>query len=288
MKPKITLSFARLLKQLIAGEVNRGDFRSSRTILEKFIEDGVLDYRVIGSQQQKVFCVDTGNLERYLHNKYEIPSLDNYIGFLELSEFERSDAVRASSDSKIRNTKVFQGFLVNCFDPIVAELNGEQFVISPSSGAFTFIAAYDTFFIPDDVTIVVVENYENFREIERQRYLFEGIRPFFVWRYQNTTSIVNWMMLNRSPYLHFGDFDLKGIHIYLSEFKSKLTDGRGAFLIPEQIESLLVSNGARFLYEDQKLILPSLKSYTIDENVANLIEMIMRHKKGLSQEIMIR
>jgi hypothetical protein len=288
MKERITLSFARLLRQLLAGEHNRGDFRGSRQMLEKFIEDGVLDFRVVGKQQQKIFCPDGENLQRYLHNKFEIPSLDQYILLLESEDAQRSDAVKASSDSKITNAKVFQGFFVNAFDTIPGQLNGSSFEIIPRDGAYTFIAAFETFFIPEDVTVVVVENYENFREMRRQRYLFEDIRPLFVWRFQNINTIVHWLLSNKSPYLHYGDFDLKGIHIYLAEFKSKLRDDRGKFFIPPDIETLINTNGAKFLYEDQKSILPALLSYGPDESIKKLVSIITRYKKGLSQEILIR
>lgn len=287
MNDKITLSFARLLKQLLEQEVNRGDFRASQGILERFIEDGVLDYRMKGRQQQKVFCPDAVNLRLYLHNKFGVPSLEEYILFLEAESFQRSDAVRVSSDSKIRKTRILKGFLVNAYDPIEARLNGDHFPIIPNRGAYTFISDYEKFVVPGDTTIVVVENYENFREIERQRYLFHGLKPLFLWRYQNTTSITEWLKLNRCEYVHFGDFDLKGVHIYLSEFKSKLEDGRGRFLIPDNIEHLMTSNGARFLYEDQKSILPAIMNYERDEETDRLIELIRSHKKGLSQEILI-
>jgi hypothetical protein len=288
MKVKLTLSFAKLLRSLLSAEVNRGDFRANQSILAQFVDDGVLDYRIIGKQQQKIFCPDALNLHLYLQNKFEIPSLQNCITFLETDDFERSDAVRASSDSKIRKTKVLQGFLINSFDSIVAQLNDQLLTIKPTPGAYTFIAEFEHFIVPDDVTIVVVENHENFREIERQRYLFQNINPLFVWRYQNITGVAEWLTLNRCPYLHFGDFDLKGIHIYLSEFKSKLVDNRGSFFIPDNIETLFETNGAKSLYEDQKFIMPSIMRYTLDEQVKKLLEIIQAKKCGLSQEILIR
>ena len=285
MKTKPNLSFARLLSRLLTEELNFSEFQSSnRKWLAAFTDDGVLDFRIIGKQQRRVFCPDAANLTKYLHNKFEIPSLENYISFLEKEDIQRSDAVLANSDSKIRRIKVFSGFLVNCLNEIECELEGAPFVISQSSAAFTFIASYKTFRIPSDVTVVVVEGHENFREVNRQRHLFFKINPLFVWRYQNSTQIAEWLTLIPNDFLHFGDFDPKGVHIFLSEFQRKV--GRGTFFIPDNIEYLLATYGERELYEKQKEYISQIRHFG-DANLNALLDLICLHKKGLAQEILI-
>jgi hypothetical protein len=288
MKVKITLSFARLLRSLLNCDLNAADFSASnKKLLAKFLDDNVLDYRLIGKQQRKVFCPDISNLYKYLHNKFEIPSLDGYIDFLEKEDTQRSDAVRAVADTKFRHAKVFTGFLVNSYDKIMCELHKQTFLITPAAGAFTFITSYRDFQIPVDVTVVVVEGHENFREIARQKYLFDGLTPLFVWRYQNSTAIAEWLKSIPNPYLHFGDFDPKGIHIYLTEFKKKIPAARGQFLIPANLEALFTQHGEKALYEKQKKYIPALHVSNQPE-LAPLIDMIVKHKKGLAQEILIR
>lgn len=284
---KITLSFARLLRQLLQEEVNAASFSSSnKKMLEKFLADGVLEYRMIGNQQRKIFCPDSGNLASYLHNKFEIPELEAYINFLEREDIQRSDAARAVSDTKFRKTTVFTGFLVNCYEPLPCELEGAPFQLIPGEGAFTFVSAYETFRIPSDVTVVVVEGHENFREIKRQRYLFEGMKPLFLWRYQNSNAIASWLNIIPNPYIHFGDFDPKGIHIYLSEFKNKIPGNRGRFMIPPDLETLLITHGEKDLYEKQKKYISLVQDPNPPE-LATLLEMIVKHKKGLAQDILI-
>lgn len=287
MKVKVTLSFARLLRSLLINDLNAADFSSSnKKLLTQFLEDNVLDYKLIGRQQRKVFCPDANNLSKYLHNKFEIPSLEGYIDFLEKEDVQRSDAVKAVANTKFRKTKVFTGFLLNCYDEISCELYQRPFSIHPVSGAFTFISAYQHFRIPADVTVIVVEGHENFREIARQKYLFEGLTPLFVWRYQNSTAIASWLNSISNPYIHFGDFDPKGIHIYLTEFKNKILGDRGQFLIPQNLESLLMQHGERELYEKQKKYIP-LISKTGQLELSALCDLIVKHKKGLAQEILI-
>jgi hypothetical protein len=113
MKAKMTLSFAKLLNSLSQQEVNYAEFSTgNKKLLHQFIQDSVLDYKLMGKQHKKVFCPDAENLASYLQNKFEIPILAAYIDFLEREEFQRSDAVLAASDSKLRRTRVFSGFLI--------------------------------------------------------------------------------------------------------------------------------------------------------------------------------
>lgn len=288
MRNRITLSFAKLLQSLLNAEVNAGSFNSSnKKMLEQFLKDNVLDFRLVGRQQKKIFCADADNLCLYLHNKFEIPSLDEYVTFLERTDTQRSDAARAVSDTKFRKTSVFTGFLLNCYEDLQCEMDCAPFLVRPMEGAFTFISAYRLFKIPPDVTVVVVEGHENFREIARQKYLFGGFRPLFLWRYQNSNAIAEWLNLIPNRYIHFGDFDPKGIHIYLSEFKTKIPGDRGEFMIPPDLETLLIRHGEKALYEKQKKYIPLIRGMN-HEKLLPLIDIMERHKKGLAQEILIR
>ena len=138
--------------------------------------------------------------------------------------------------------------------------------------------------IPSDVTVVGIENPENFRFIRQQRSLFEtcmpGQRLLFVSRYPQSCDLRNWLMRIGNPYVHFGDFDLAGIKIFLSEFHRYLPE-RSSYLIPSDIEERL-KNGSteRFngnYYENRHL------SADIPELQA-LIDLIMKFHKGYDQE----
>lgn len=285
---KLTLSFAKLLQQLMEGQsVNYGSFQGgSRKALGQFVNDGVVDINHIGTQQKKVLCTNAGNLNSYLHHKFEIADLAVYISFLETEDTERSDAVKAASNSKHKNTKVFTGFLINAYEEIPCALHGESISVKPQQGIFTFIYDYETFQIPPDITVVGVEGHENFREIDRQRYLFNEIKPLFVWRYLNSNAIADWLKLIPNQYLHFGDFDPKGIHIYGSEFRNKIGRERCRFLIPEHLESLLSTHGEKELFEKQESYLNQIDNPDYHE-VEEAIRLIKKLKKGLAQEILI-
>lgn len=66
--------------------------------------------------------------------------------------------------------------------------------------------------------IVWIENGKNFNQIREQRYFFGEQKILFVSRYPQSTDLRQWLMSISNAYLHFGDFDLAGIRIYLSGF----------------------------------------------------------------------
>src|SRR5690606_14173094 len=218
---------------------------------------------------------------------YGISNLQNYINTLQDIEITRADLIEVSSDSKQKSVRTFKGFLGNCFSPILATINKKSIVLNPTEGAFQFIYDFENFIIPDDITIVGIENPENFRYIEKQKTLFENIKPLFVSRYPQNQSkdLLKWLQAIPNNYLHFGDFDFAGIGIYLNEYKKHLGD-KAQFFIPENIEFLLNNYGNRALYNKQKL---NFEQQVIEEKkLTNLIALLHQYKKGLEQEILIK
>lgn len=282
---KITLSFARQLQQLSTGQsVAFASFqRASRRLLEQFVKDEILEVEHIGTQQRKVCCVNFQNFTSYLHHKFEILELDKYIEFLLREEGERSDAVKAVSSSKHKKRKVFTGFLVNAYEEIQCTLNNQEFVIKPQQGTFQFIYDFRNFSIPVDITVVGVEGHENFREIRRQRHLFANIRPLFVWRYQNSTAIADWLANIPNGYLHFGDFDPKGLHIYTSEFRNKIGAERCEFFVPEEFEALIARHGVSELFEKQEKYLSYLSG---DFELGDLVQTLRKYRKSLDRRFL--
>lgn len=196
----------------------------------------------------------------------------------------RASQASDSGNSKLKTTRSFPGFLVNSYEAIEAQLHGKSCVIFPEEGSSVFVSDWQHFVIPSDVTVVGIENPENFRFIRQQRHLFEssllGKRLLFVSRYPQSTDLRNWLMGIGNPYVHFGDYDLAGIKIFLSEYHCYLPE-RSSYLIPSDIEERL-KNGSteRFqgnYYENRHL------SSDIPELQA-LIDLIMKYHKAYDQE----
>ena len=256
------------------------------SIIDTMLGNGILEQQIQGRSKKLIFLRSPERLSDYLSNHFGINSLEDYIKVHKQNDALRSDFVGISSDSKLRKVRTFKGFLVNSYFTIQATLNDEPLLINPITGSFQFIFDFEKFTIPADITIVGIENPENFRYIEKQKYLFENIKPLFVCRYPQNQhkDLIKWVQSIQNPYLHFGDLDFAGIGIYLNEYKKHLGN-RATFYIPGNTKELLVRYGNRELYDNQK--------DNIDKSVVNetklyyLISLIHELKKGLEQEIFI-
>jgi len=281
---KLTLKIAKVLVRLINGEVIPNSLAKS-----KFIDDLVSEniiYRK-GKHKKSIELIDKSGLQNYLKNQLQINDLYDYIALKENPNSTRAESTKITTDSKVSNERTFKGFLLNTYNPIKAELNNETILINPHKGSFMFIYDYESFKIPKEITIVGVENPKNFSEIKKQKHLFLNTNPLFVSRYpQNQNKdFIKWMMSIPNNYVHFGDFDIAGIGIYLNEYKKHL-QRKSSFFIPENIKSDLRDNGNRERFDNQKM------NFDIDKiqesKVLELIKLIEKEKKGLDQEYYIR
>src|SRR5690625_77044 len=282
---KIPISIAEKLILLCKGEkIPASKIRHSVT--NEMLDNGILKRQIQGRSKAWVYCTEPQTINDFVKNHYGISDLQNYIDTIQDIEITRSDLITVSSNSKQKSVRTFKGFLVNCYVAIPAILNKKQIILNPTEGAFQFIYDFENFTIPEDITIVGLENPENFRYIEKQKTLFSTINPLFVSRYPQNQSkdLLKWLHSIPNSYLHFGDFDFAGIGIYLNEYKKHLGD-KAQFFIPENIEYLLDNYGNKALYDKQKLNFE--QQAIIEENLTNLIALLHQYKKGLEQEIFI-
>jgi ABC-type cobalt transport system substrate-binding protein len=255
-------------------------------IIENLIQDGVLRKNILSPKKATVQLNQLSQLNHYLNNHFGIENIAQYVLILEKEDATRAEAIDAASDSKLKNIRTFKGFLVNCYEPIDGILNGQLFAVQPNIGAFTFIYDFKNYIPAPDVTIVGVENPENFRFVERQKALFQGIKPLFVSRYpqHQSNDLRYWLERIPNPYWHFGDFDFAGLNIYWNEFKVHLQE-RAQFYLPEDVEIVLEAKGKRALYDIQKIQFD--ENQVLENNILKLLKMIRQHKKGLEQEIYV-
>ena len=137
--------------------------------------------------------------------------------------------------------------------------------------------------------MIGIENMENFRMIRNQRVFFEKYlqahklpkKALFVSRYPQSTDLRRWLCTIPNHYLHFGDFDLAGIGIFLFEFQQYLGAERSSFLIPSDIDSRLKSGSGK-RYDEQYCRFKDIKSDESD--LQQLIDRIHHERKGYDQE----
>lgn len=281
---KLSLRIAELLVRLIDGESIPYSSAKSK-LIEDLVAENILFKK--GKQRKTIKLIDEKALHLYLANQLQIHNLNEYISALKDQDASRADFVKISSDSKQSKERVFKGFLINSYTEINAELNGEKILIQPALGSFTFIYDYETFKIPEKVTLVGVENANNFRYIQEQKYLFKNIFPLFISRYPQNQhkDLIKWMTTIPNKYLHFGDFDIAGIGVYLNEYKCHLKD-KASFFIPENIKKDIRKYGNRKRFNVQKANFGTEKIK--EPELLDLIRTINTEKKGLDQEFYIK
>jgi hypothetical protein len=283
----LRLSIAKKLLQLLDGKSMPLSQLRYPEIQEMIADNIIIEIR---QGRTKSVCQLRNNQQAfntYLSNRYDIHDLKAYVDTMMKKELSKAELVHSTSDSKAKSLRSFKGFLVNCYEPVSAMLNNVSIIIKPVSGTFQFIYDFETFVVDNDITIVGVENAENFRNIEKQRYLFEDIKPLFVSRYPQTQNkdLLRWLQNISNRYLHFGDFDFAGIRIFLFEYFRHL-GSKTSFFIPENIEILIKKYGSSKRYDKQ---LSNIKQDIVtDENLLKLIRLIHLYKKGLDQEALIR
>jgi hypothetical protein len=279
----ISLSICEKLLQLAAGTgLPASSFKNS--VVDELVSEGIILEQISGRTKRTLFITEPSSLYTWLYNRYTITNLEEYVRVLRAASSSRADLVSVSNDSKAQSRRTYKGFLVNSFAPIETLLNGAPFFVNPVPGTFQFVYDYEHFIPAADVTVVGVENMENFRHIDRLAYLFEGIRPLFLCRYpqQQAKDMQQWLLSIPNPYLHFGDFDFAGINIYLQEYKRHLGE-RASFFIPQNIAPLVARYGNPKLYDKQELNHAEIAEQSIRE----LIELLHFHKKGLEQEALL-
>lgn len=250
--------------------------------VDEMLREGVL--LSISRRSRIVYQATDGNaLRTYLANHYEsLRDLEAVQAQMQSDQTTilRADQVAVSGNSKLLPCRTFSGFLVNAYDPIPARIAETELIIHPQEGIFLFIADYTAFTLPPDILIIGIENSENFRYIHKLRYLFGEERILFVSRYPQSKDLVRWLSSVPNRYLHFGDLDLAGIHIYLSEFYAHLKS-RASFFIPEDAEKR-IQIGSRERYDVQLSRFDKMK--ITDSRVSQLVSWIHIYHRGYDQE----
>ena len=277
---KISKTLINTLQQLIDGEsiaysTLRKDFA------ETLLAEGLLTVQTHGSRRT-FRAIDTIALKNFIQIHYEELRT---LGDNDLKSYAtRSEQAAETGNSKLVMVRSCPGFPVNSYEPITCSLSGNEFVINPPESSFVFIDNWQQFAIPERVIVVGIENMENFRMIRHQRKLFESVLGdvplLFVSRYPQSKDLRNWLMGIPNKYVHFGDFDLAGIHIFLTEFY-KYLGNRSEFLVPSDIEQRL-AKGSPVRYNKQHGKYCALR--TDIQYMQLLIDLINKYHRGYDQE----
>ena len=265
-----------LLQRLVSGEsVAASSLR--KDVAAELLDEGLLTVITHGSRRSYA-AIDTEALRKFAESHY------GGFSFVGKDGLTRAEMASETGNSKLVMVRSCAGFPVNSYEPIACTMNDREFIVNPGDGSFVFVADWQKFKIPEDVIVVGIENMENFRMIRQQRGLFEQIigsqRLVFVSRYPQSSDLRSWLKIIPNRYIHFGDFDLAGINIFLTEFNSYLGN-RSSFLIPLDIEERL-AKGSKERYNDQYQKFKSINSNIPD--IQHLIDLINKYHRCYDQE----
>lgn len=286
---KIPLTFCRLLEKIRKKEkisISKFSSKQNKNILNNFVSENILQI----SQQSRakyVYCRNTEYLDSYLQG-LGIKNLKAHIVFLEKQETTRAEATKNTSNSKYKKGRIFNGFFVKTYKSLYGEIENEKISLKPQNGTWIYIQNYKNFTIDKNITVVGIENSETFTFIENYKHLFTKIEPLFLLRYNNN-SYIEWLQNIENNYLHFGDFDLSAMAIYITEFRNKLDEKRCNFYIPEDIETLIKQSTNRKDYikqlNDKRVKNLDFNSYP---EISELARLIQQNKKTIEQEILMK
>ena len=270
------------IQALLAGELVAGSRLNSK-LLDELLAEGLL--LVVSRGSRKSYRArDAEALKRFLVDK------DERYRLLEVNASDsRATMAAETGNSKLVMVRSCPGFPVNSYERVECFLGGDPFPVNPQEGSFLFVSDWKKFAIPEDVVVMGVENMENFRMIRKQRTFFEKYlhnhdlsdKVLFVSRYPQSTDLRKWLCSIPNHYLHFGDFDLAGINIFLFEFQQYLGKERSSYLIPADIESRL-KFGSRKRYDEQCNRFKDIRSDILE--LQQLIDLIHHERKAYDQE----
>lgn len=270
------------IQALMAGEQVAGS-KLDGNLLSELMAEGLL--LVIARGSRKSYRArDIEALKRYLIDK------DESFRMLEANAADsRASMAAETGNSKLVSVRSCPGFPINSYEPIECSLQGKPFMVNPQEGSFLFVTDWETFVIPEELIVMGIENMENFRMIRQQRSFFEDYlkahgmsgKILFVSRYPQSLDLRKWLTSIPNHYIHFGDYDLAGINIFLSEFQQYIGKDRSSFLIPDDIE-LRLKSGSKSRYDEQYNRFKDMKSDS--QEIQHLIELIHQERKGYDQE----
>ena len=247
----------RVLISLRNGEqITKGVMSSSRQLqaLEtELVRMGAVSFSRKGKLMGSYMVTDR---ERFLEACGRIdPSLSDLDAALRLARGEvasRAEKVALFGNSKQDGAdRTVKGFTILADRAIEVQYLEKGYIIGPMVGLH--IVDRSSLTIPGNATIIVIENVEclyDLRWIPNVGLKKENGPYIVLCRFPICEGAKLWLVSLTNRILYFGDFDLAGIRIYETEFKSRLQD-KVSFIVPVDLEERIRRSGNPRLYAKQ-------------------------------------
>jgi hypothetical protein len=253
---------------------------ASKELLKQFCDDGIFQKLPAGGRRVNYICSDSMSLYNYLTAQFDIISLEKYVREFETDSADGERSLYTSRSTKTFRGKSLQGFFIRAFHSEIV-VSGIT-IPSVPQGSELFIHQPEKLGISQNALVVGIENPECFLKFEKLAHLFPQKELIIVMRYLSN-SPNKWLMTITNSYLHFGDFDPAGLHIYIREYRNHLPASGCNIFIPTNIEKLIDQYGISTLYDQQIHLLKNI-DFQLYPEVEGLMRLLKKHRKGLEQE----
>ena len=285
MAINITKKNFQTIKALLEDEYIAKNLFSSKKLLEEFIGCNCV---YVTGKPALIYLNDTeallGVIKANGYNVHCIEDLDYFIE--EENEPKSRDEIADNySHTKRVESKSFNGLMISIFDKLEVNYNDKKQYFYALEGSGLFLHYTSKLQLDDDVIVVGVENPQIVWYINNYKHLFEKDKKYLflcISEYK-TTYQYKWLESFSGEYLHFGDFDLAGINIYLNTIVPRLKKVKShSFLIPDNIYEIIKEKNYMLDYSNQTRYLNITSKE--DNALQQLIDFIKTNKITIEQE----
>jgi len=280
-------------------KINKRDFLNLKVLLEektitqgKFINKKIIEGLKLngsvcdGKKSAKVRYINllkAENIFIFLKNSSfnieSIEDIDRYIDEVYDNKPSRDTIQKWHNNGKAVDSKSLRGLYISSLNSVNIKVNNELVTIIPNSGIGYFLFYTQKVGLDKDTIVVGIENYQVVWFAKKYQEFFQSSKILFV---VINPYMLEWIKSIENEYIHFGDYDLAGISIYLDKIIPRLLKSKKySMFIPENIEELIQKHGDTQLYKQQ---IESKHLTVKDKKIESLIKIIDKYKKGIEQE----
>lgn len=284
MAINITINNFKAIKILLQDKYITKTLFGSKKLLEELIGCNCV---YVSGKPQQIYLNDEEALFGVIKsNGYKVNSIEDLDYFIEEKEPKSRDEIADNySHTKRVESKSFNGLMVSVFDKLEVIYNEKKQYFYPLEGSGLFVHYTSKLQLDNDVIVVGVENPQVVWYINKYKHLFNKEKKYLflcISEYK-TTYQYKWLESFCGEYIHFGDFDLAGINIYLNAIVPKLKKAKShSFLIPDNIYEIIKEKNYMVDYSNQTRYLNITSKK--DKDLQKLIEFIKNNKITIEQE----
>jgi hypothetical protein len=267
---------------LIDGTITYGKFDNKDIVTNLELNGSIKLIRK--SPQRKILHLEKKeNVYLFLKNNgYKIEDIINFDTYLkEIVETtpSRDTIHKWHNCTKIKKSESLKGLYLSSLHNLNIKIDNKPVTIIPTNGVGYFCFYTQEITLSEDTIVVGVENYQVIWFAKKYKDFFINTKVLFVVR---NKYMREWIETIENEYIHFGDYDLAGINIYLNDIVPRLKKSKKySMFIPDNIEYLIKEYGDSDIFQKQI----KYKDIVVNDlKIDKLKKIIKKYKKGLEQE----